>query len=249
MVVDSSALVAILLGEPDCEVFETALLDADRARLSAASLVEASIVVESRLGSDARGAVADLVAALDIEIAAFTKDHAQAAIEAFRRFGKGRHPAALNICDCMAYALAAATGEPLLYKGEDFAKTDIESALYAPWEDGMDLGLKGKWAIVCASSKGLGKGCAAALAAEGVNLVINARTADALEATAAELRGSMASRCARWPPTSPPRTGAARCWRRAPSPTSWSTTPAARRRGCGRTGAMRNGPRRSSRTC
>jgi ribonuclease VapC len=128
VVIDSSALLAILLDEREREVYLAKInLDA-RPIIAAANYVEAAIVVTTRRGP---GAVARLRMLLDeasIDIIPVDEQLAQAAIEAFDRFGKGRHPAGLNFGDCFAYALAAVMGERLLYKGDDFAKTDIAAA-------------------------------------------------------------------------------------------------------------------------
>jgi ribonuclease VapC len=96
--------------------------------ISAATVLEAAMVIETRLG-EAGGSELDLwLHKADVEIVAVERDHADQARRAWRRFGKGRHPASLNFGDCFAYALAALTREPLLFKGEDFAKTDISAA-------------------------------------------------------------------------------------------------------------------------
>jgi ribonuclease VapC len=128
VVIDSSALLAIALDEREREVYLAKInLDA-RPIIAAANYVEAAIVVTTRRGP---GAVARLRMLLDeasIDIIPVDEQLAQAAIEAFDRFGKGRHPAGLNFGDCFAYALAAVMGERLLYKGDDFAKTDIAAA-------------------------------------------------------------------------------------------------------------------------
>jgi ribonuclease VapC len=125
MVLDTSAVLALLFDEPEAEAIEVAL-DRDPVRLlSAASCLEASIVVEARLG-DAGGREFDLlVHKAAIEIVAVTAEQAEVARDGWRRFGRGRHAAGLNVGDCFAYALAAVSGEPLLCKGDDFAKTDI----------------------------------------------------------------------------------------------------------------------------
>lgn len=125
--VDTSSLVAVVLGESDAEQ-HLARLQRDRAQLSSVSLVEATIVVEARQGPDA---VRDLELLVDAtsDVVPVDIEQARTAIAAWRRFGKGRHPAALNLGDCFAYALARHAGLPLLYKGEDFAATDIEAAL------------------------------------------------------------------------------------------------------------------------
>jgi len=128
MVVDTSALVAILLREPDAEIYAKALEDAPLRLLSAVSRVELSLVIEGRKGGAGRADLERLLQEGDFEIAAVTPHHAMLAIDAFRRFGKGRHPAGLNIGDCFSYALASASGHKLLFKGDDFARTDIKAA-------------------------------------------------------------------------------------------------------------------------
>ncbi len=124
--VDTSALVAVVLGEEDAEQFLGALQD-DQTRLSAVSLVEAQIVVESRQGPDAARDLELLVESTINDVVAVDEVHAAAAVAAWRRFGRGRHPAALNFGDCFAYSVAALDGLPLLYKGDDFAQTDVGS--------------------------------------------------------------------------------------------------------------------------
>ncbi|WP_295701871.1 type II toxin-antitoxin system VapC family toxin [Lapillicoccus sp.] len=127
MIVDSSALVAVVLGEDDANRFLSAMTGS--VAVSAASLVETTMVVESRQGPDATRDLSLLLDGLHAEIVPV--DHAQAiaAAAAWRRFGKGRHPAALKYGDSFAYALAQVRGEPLLFKGDDFHQTDIASVL------------------------------------------------------------------------------------------------------------------------
>jgi ribonuclease VapC len=128
MVIDSSALLAILLNEPERRSFNERI-EADGARrVSAATVVETGIVLINRFGEDAGPDLDALLQVADIQIVPVDAEQSQMAREAFRRFGKGRHPAGLNFGDCFAYALAAVRGEPLLYKGDDFAKTDIDAA-------------------------------------------------------------------------------------------------------------------------
>lgn len=125
MVVDTSALIAILLAESEASTFVEAIERAPVRRCSAVSLLEASIVIESRYGEDGLLRLDLLVAEAAIEIVPFTMADARSARRAYRRFGKGIHPAGLNFVDCVAYALAIETGDPLLFKGDDFSHTDV----------------------------------------------------------------------------------------------------------------------------
>ena len=128
MIIDSSAVLAVLYREPDAERCETAIATAPNCRMSVANMLEASIVVEGRGGAAAGHELDLFLDSAAIELAPVTVEHLEAARRAWRRFGKGNHPAALNFGDCFAYALANMTGEPLLFKGEDFSQTDIEPA-------------------------------------------------------------------------------------------------------------------------
>ena len=125
MVIDSSAVLALLFNEPEADDIEVAI-DEDPVRLmSAASGLEAAIVVEARLG-DAGGREFDLLLhKTGIELVAVTDEQMEVGRSAWRRFGRGRHEANLNFGDCFSYALAAVSGEPLLFKGDDFSKTDV----------------------------------------------------------------------------------------------------------------------------
>ncbi len=125
MVLDTSVLLAILLDEPERRTFNEAIEVAERRLLSAASFVETSMILESRHGAEGVRALDRLLAAAHIEIIAVDLAQAQAAREAFRQFGKGRHPAGLNFGDCFVYALAKCRAEPLLFKGGDFSRTDV----------------------------------------------------------------------------------------------------------------------------
>jgi ribonuclease VapC len=127
MVIDSSALIAIVLGEPERRHFIEAIIAADVRLVAASTLFEASMVALSRTEPRLRD-LRDFCARSDIEIVPFGAEHLDLAIDAFRRYGKGRHPAGLNFGDCFSYALAKATGEPLLFKGDDFSQTDIKRA-------------------------------------------------------------------------------------------------------------------------
>jgi len=128
VIVDSSAVLAILFNESDARRHAEAIMAASPCRMSVANVLEASIVVERRGGGTAAHELDMLLASAEIELVPVTVEHLGAARHAWRRFGKGNHPAALNFGDCFAYALAKATGEPLLFKGEDFAQTDIAAA-------------------------------------------------------------------------------------------------------------------------
>ena len=126
MVVDTSAILAILLQEDDAERYAGALEATDRPLIAAASVVETGMVVMARLGADARADLEDLIRQGGFRVEALTMEHALVALDAFERFGKGSgHPAGLNFGDCLVYALAKLTGQPLLFKGDDFASTDI----------------------------------------------------------------------------------------------------------------------------
>jgi ribonuclease VapC len=130
IVVDTSALLAILEGEPDAAKYAEALADADAPLISAATLIEAGIVLLNRHGPKSARKLHALIQEAGIEVEAVTPRHAQIAIDAFAIYGKGRqHKAALNYGDCFVYALAKTTGLPLLFKGNDFSHTDLSSVL------------------------------------------------------------------------------------------------------------------------
>jgi len=129
MILDTSALAAVLFGEPEAVLFTELIHNADRCLMSAASFVELSIVVEAQIGPDAGRQCDIFFRRAGILIEPVTVEQAHLARQAFLDFGKGRHPAGLNFGDCFSYALAKVTGEPLLFKGEDFKRTDIPSAL------------------------------------------------------------------------------------------------------------------------
>ncbi len=130
MVVDTSALVAILEGEIPAERLVGALTEADSIRVSAGTVLEAGIVIETRRGEPAGRELDLLLHRLKADVIAVTPEHVEIAREAYRRFGKGRHPAALNLGDCFAYALATALGDALLFVGDDFSRTDVAVASY-----------------------------------------------------------------------------------------------------------------------
>jgi ribonuclease VapC len=130
MIVDSSAIVSVLRGEPDAEMFQDVIGGAFPPRLSAASYLEIGIVVDKGRDPLLMRALDDFVARVGIVIEPVTAHQARIAREAYRDFGKGSgHPAQLNFGDCFAYALAKDKAEPLLFKGADFANTDVRRAI------------------------------------------------------------------------------------------------------------------------
>jgi len=130
MIVDSSALLAMLLKEPEGHLIEEAIANSGECRISSGNYLETSIVALARSGNDGVRDFDLLIARFRIEIVSFTESQARVARTAFDRYGKGRHPAQLNFGDCMSYALAKETGEELLFKGTDFGRTDIAVAPY-----------------------------------------------------------------------------------------------------------------------
>lgn len=129
MIIDSSALIAVLDQEPEAEAIARAMAAAPDRRLAAANLVETAIVMQERRGDEGARDLDLLLAKLKIEIVPFTARQADIARKAFRRYGRGRHQARLNLGDCFAYALAKDSAAPLLFKGNDFAQTDVEAAI------------------------------------------------------------------------------------------------------------------------
>ena len=130
MIVDSSALIAVLFNEPQGRRIDVVIVQSADCRMSAASFLEVSMVVLARKGQEGLRNLDLLIARLGIQLVAFSESQARLARSAFERFGKGRHSAGLNFGDCIAYALARETGEELLFKGTDFAQTDIAAAFY-----------------------------------------------------------------------------------------------------------------------
>ena len=130
MIIDTSALVAILDQEPEADRIVRTLASAPERTLSAANLVEVGIVMQARRGDDGARDLDLLLAKLRVDIAAVTTSQADIARKAFRRYGRGRHPANLNFGDCFAYALAKDKSAPLLFKGNDFGQTDVMVASY-----------------------------------------------------------------------------------------------------------------------
>lgn len=125
MVIDTSAVLAILQDEPERRAFNEAIEAADSRSLSVASFVEVSIVIEARFGAEGVGHLDRLLERAGVTVVPGDLEQGRLARQAFSRFGKGRHEAGLNFGDCFSYALAQVLGEPLLFKGEDFSRTDV----------------------------------------------------------------------------------------------------------------------------
>jgi ribonuclease VapC len=132
MVLDTSALLAILQDEPERRAFNEAIEASDTRRLSLANFLEVAIVVETRFGAAGQRDLDQFVERASIELMPVDIEQAKIARRAYSRYGKGRHAAGLNFGDCFAYALATLLGEPLLFKGEDFARTDVAAYPGAP---------------------------------------------------------------------------------------------------------------------
>ena len=128
MILDSSAIVGIVLREPGFESLVSKVAQAETLAVGAPTLTEAGIVLTARLGKDARGLLQGLLREWDAATVAFGEEHWREAVTAYDRFGRGRHQAQLNFGDCMAYAVAKLAGEALLCTGGDFPKTDLELA-------------------------------------------------------------------------------------------------------------------------
>jgi ribonuclease VapC len=125
MVLDTSALLAILQDEPERRAFNEAIEAAESRLMSVANHVEVSIVIESRYGAEGLRELDRFLDCAGIELVGVDVEQGKLARDAFSRFGKGRHPASLNFGDCFAYALARSLAQPLLFKGDDFSKTDL----------------------------------------------------------------------------------------------------------------------------
>ena len=125
MIVDSSAVVAVLLRQPGHEVMLERIAQEPRAGIGAPTLAETGIVLAARLGIAGRTVLARFLQESGLVVIPFGEEHWSVAVDAYLRFGKGRHPAALNFGDCLAYAMARLADEPLLCLGDDFAKTDL----------------------------------------------------------------------------------------------------------------------------
>jgi ribonuclease VapC len=129
MIVDTSALIAVLFAESDADLYAGALDTADVCRMSAANLLETSLVIDRETRQPASRQLDALIRSVPIVIEPVTEEQAHVARQAYADFGKGRHRAGLNFGDCFAYALATVSGEPLLFKGSDFRHTDVPPAI------------------------------------------------------------------------------------------------------------------------
>lgn len=129
MIIDTSAVLAILFAEDDAACYASAIAGAEVRLMSAVNYVEAGVVIDNQASGNGGRQFDAFMARADIVVEAVTREHAEIARQAYLDFGKGHHPARLNFGDCFAYALARATGLPLLFKGEDFRKTDLTTAL------------------------------------------------------------------------------------------------------------------------
>jgi ribonuclease VapC len=129
VILDSSAIVAIFLREKGSERVLAALEAADACRVGAPTLVETAMVLTGRLGEQGRTMLLSFLQEVNVDVLSFGDAHWRIAQSAFVRYGKGRHPAALNFGDCLTYATAYVAGEPLLCVGDDFARTDLELVL------------------------------------------------------------------------------------------------------------------------
>lgn len=130
MIVDTSAILAIMLKEPEEDRLTLALAGADSAGIGAPTLAEAAIVLGFRVGFEKRGLLQRVLQEFGISVIPFGDVHWAEAVDAYERFGKGRHKAALNFGDCMSYATARLARQPLLFVGDDFSRTDIDVAAY-----------------------------------------------------------------------------------------------------------------------
>ena len=126
MILDSSVVVALLIGEPQAQSVARALAAADSCAIGAPTLLETGMVIATRLKRDGRGTLNAFLADWQVDEISFGPEHWREALRAFGRFGKGRHPAGLNMGDCLTYAIARVAQQPLLCLGDDFSKTDLE---------------------------------------------------------------------------------------------------------------------------
>lgn len=128
MVLDSSAILAVILHEPGWEFIERRITETPLVAAGAPTLVETGIVLCARVGRGGRSLLDEFLRHAQVEVIPFTMEHYGVAVDAFERYGKGRHPAGLNFGDCLTYSVARLAGLPLLFAGKDFVKTDVVSA-------------------------------------------------------------------------------------------------------------------------
>lgn len=128
MILNASAILSVILADPDSGRILQQLSDAPILGVGAPTLVETAIVLSSRLRRDPRALLNEFLREAEVEVIPFGRDHYDLAVDAFERFGKGRHVAALNFGDCLTYAVARLSGLPLLFTGDDFSKTDLPAA-------------------------------------------------------------------------------------------------------------------------
>lgn len=126
MILDTSAIIGVMVGEPGHERIQERMATASILAVGAATMVEVAIVLSNKLGRDPRPQLSRFFREMEVEVIPFTAEHYEAAVDAFEKFGKGRHPAALNFGDCLTYAVARLSGLPLLFTGEDFAQPSAE---------------------------------------------------------------------------------------------------------------------------
>lgn len=125
MILDASAILSVVLEEPGCEAILRRIKEAPILAVGASTLVETAMVLSSRLRKDPRPLLSQFLREAEVEVIPFGRDHYEVAVDAFERYGKGRHPAALTFGDCLTYAMARLSGFPLLFTGDDFTKTDL----------------------------------------------------------------------------------------------------------------------------
>ena len=130
MILDTSAIVRAVLREPGYERIFQRMGASPVLAVGAPTLVEAAMVLSSKVGRDSRAQLSRFLQEADVQVIPFTAEHYEVAVDAFQRYGKGRHPAALNFGDCLTYAVARLSGLPLLYTGDDFSRTDLSAAAH-----------------------------------------------------------------------------------------------------------------------
>jgi len=128
VILDSSAIISVLREELGCQQIAARMSGASALAVGAPTLFETAMVLSSKLGRDPRPYISRFLREMEVEVIPFTAEHYEVAVDAFQRFGKGHHPAALNFGDCLTYAVARLSGHPLLFSGADFSRTDLTAA-------------------------------------------------------------------------------------------------------------------------